>query len=204
MNVENSDFVPQTGEGRMLAIPEIVRMVRRYVWLIVVLSVGMAILTYFWSRRQPKQYDSVALVKVDQHGQLSLASGVSFSDDYDVKVATEMLEVHSRDLALRVIERQHLEKNKDFNSLTPKYSDLSDPNAREFLTAKFLGALRVERVPKSELIAITFRSESPALSAQVANSVVDNYLEAHFLNSYQGTQAIKGWLTNELDGLRTC
>jgi capsular exopolysaccharide synthesis family protein len=196
-----SDFAPETGENKTLVLSDILRVFKRYLWLMIALSLGLAIGTYVWSKRQPKLYDATAMLQIEQHGTLSLASS-AITDDYELKITTQLLALQSRDVAMDVIGRLGLQNNKLFNPAAPSNTDLKDPATRNYLAGNFAGSLIVQRVPKSELVSITFRSLSPVLSAQVANTIVSVFMEQNFQNHFQGSKEITGWLTKELDDLK--
>jgi capsular exopolysaccharide synthesis family protein len=202
VTVSTPDFAPETGETKTLMLSDFIRVFRKYFWLLGALSIGFAIIAFLWSKDQPKQYDATAMVQVDQHGMLSLSISSSLSDEYELKIVTQILALQSRDVAMKVIQRLHLENNKSFNPQAPKYTDLDSPATRNHLANLFADGLDVERVPKSELISVTFRSLSQVLSMQVANATVDAYLESNFQHRYQGSKEITGWLTSELDELK--
>jgi capsular exopolysaccharide synthesis family protein len=186
-------------------LSDFVRVFRKYYWLLAVLTIGFAIAAFIWSKRQPKQYDATATVQVDQHGSMNLSVSASASDEYELKIATQIVALQSRDVALKVLRDKSLDlpHNVLFNPDTPRNADLDSPQTRNDLVGRFEGSLEVARVPKTELIAITYRSLSPVLSMEVANAVVDNYLEENFLHRFQGSSAIKGWLQETLDGLKS-
>jgi succinoglycan biosynthesis transport protein ExoP len=185
-------------------VVDFIRIFRKYIWLFCGVSVGLAFAAYLWSKSQPLQYDAIAVVQVDQHGSLSLASAMSsLSDDYELKVATQVITMQSRDVAIQVIKSLDLQHNKKFNPSAPRFTDVDgDPATREYLAAKFSDALVVERLPKTELVTVTFRSRDPVLSAMVANKIVDTYMEENFQHRYQGSKEISGWLTKELEDLK--
>jgi capsular exopolysaccharide synthesis family protein len=184
-------------------LADFVRVAKKYIWLIAVLSVGIAICAFFWSRRQTKLYDAVAMIQVDQHGSMSLGSAAGASDEYELKINTQIIAVQSRDVALLVIQDMGLQNNKLFNPSAPKGTDLNDPSTRNALVGKFLGGLTVERVPKSELVSITYRSPSPVLSSEIANGIVAAYMRHNFDRRFQGSRSLTQWLITELDGLKS-
>ncbi len=202
MTVNTPDFAPETGENKTLMLADFIRVFKKYLWLLAALSLGFAILAFVWSKRQPKQYDATAMVQIDQHGALSLSSSSAVSDEYELKIMTQIVALQSRDVAMKVIERMGLAKNPLFNPAAPKYTDLSLPETRNALAGKFASGLDVSRVPKTELVSVTYRSLSPVLSAQVANSIVDAYMEENFQHRFKGSKEITGWLTKELDDLK--
>jgi len=204
MNAPNQtlEFIPGTIEGRTLVISDIVRVFTRYLWLLLVLSVGCALLTFIWSKHQAKLYDAVSTIQVEQHENLTLPGTLSGGDEYELNAQTQILIIQSRDVALKVISRLHLERDSRFNPTTPANTNLSDPAVRNALVGIFQRGLSVQRVQRSELITITYRSLSPVLSTEIANATVDTYLEQNFQNHYQGSKEITGWLTGALNDLK--
>lgn len=204
MNFNPPNLVNEAGADRTIMVVDFIRIFRKYIWLFCGVSVGLAFAAYLWSKSQPLQYDAIAVVQVDQHGSLSLASAMSsLSDDYELKVATQVITMQSRDVAIQVIKSLDLQHNKKFNPSAPRFTDVDgDPATREYLAAKFSDALVVERLPKTELVTVTFRSRDPVLSAMVANKIVDTYMEENFQHRYQGSKEISGWLTKELEDLK--
>lgn len=203
MTVNQHDFAPEATENKTLVLADFIRVARKFLWLILGLSIGLAIVAYVWSKRQPKLYDSTAMIQVDQHGVLSLGASIGASDEYELKIATQIIALQSRDVALKVIDDPKLDllHNKLFNP-SGKTDIETNPYTRNALVGAFLGSLDVERVPKSELIAVTYRSRSPALSAAIANTIVDSYMEVNFRHRYQSSQEITKWLGTELDALK--
>ena len=203
MTVNTPDFAPEANESRTLVLGDFLRVARKYIWLIAVLSLGLAVAAYLWARRQPKLYDATATIQVEQHGSLNLGASLSASDEYELKIATQMVAIQSRDVALKVMEDNKLDllHNKLFNP-SGKTDVETNPQTRNELVGQFLRNLTVERMPKTELISVTYRSLSPVLSMAVANAVVDNYMELNFRHRYQGSKEITTWLTSEMSDLK--
>lgn len=199
---QSLEFTPGTLEGRTLVISDIVRVFTRYIWLLVLLSIGCALLTFIWSKRQAKLYDAISTIQVEQHENLTLPGTLAGGSDFELNAQTQILIIQSRDVALKVITRLHLERDSRFNPATPNYTNLADPATRNQLVALFQRGLSVQRIPRSELITVTYRSLSPVLSTEIANATVDTYLEQNFLNHYQGSKEITGWLTGALNDLK--
>jgi polysaccharide biosynthesis transport protein len=204
VTVNNPEFAPEAAEGKTLLLSDFIRVSRRFIWLLAGLSAGCAILAFIWAKGQPREYDATAMVQVDQHGAMSLGSSMGASDEYELKIATQIFALQSRDVALKVLRDPVLDliHNPLFNSFGKTDIDTS-PETRNHLVAKFLGDLDVERVPKTELISVTFRSRSPVLSMAVTNQIVSSYMEVNFNHRYQGSKEIKNWLNVELDELKS-
>ena len=204
MNVNAPNLMNEAETDKTVMVADFIRIFRKYLWLFCAVSIGLGLAAYLWSKSQPLQYDAMAIVQVDQHGSLSLSSAMSsLSDDYELKVATQVIAMQSRDVAIQVIKSLDLQHNKQFNPSTPRFTDIDgNPATRDYLVGKFADALVVERLPKTELVTVTFRSRDPRLSAIVANKIVDSYMEENFQHRYQGSKEISGWLTKELGDLK--
>jgi succinoglycan biosynthesis transport protein ExoP len=203
VTVNTPDFAPEAAENKTLVLADFIRVAWKHIWLLTGLSFGFAILAFIWARQQPKQYDATAMVQIEQHGSLSLGSSMGASDEYELKIATQIVALQSRDVALKVIEDPNLDlvHNKRFNP-SGKTDIATNPQTRNEVVGAFMGNLDVERVPKTELVSVTYRSLDPVLSMAVANNVVDSYMEVNFMHRYQGTKSITGWLTNEMGDLK--
>lgn len=208
MTVNATEFVPaEAAENKTLMLADFIRVARRFLWLAAALSVGCAIFAYIYAKRQPKEYDATATVQVDQHGAMSLGGSMGAADQYELKIATQIVALQSRDVALKVLKDPTLDlvHRQGFNSgVKPNqiFNLDGSPAVRNAQIGKFLGSLSVDRVPRTELISVTFRSRDPELSAAVANTIVDSYMEVNFRHRYQGSTEIKRWLNTELDDLK--
>jgi polysaccharide biosynthesis transport protein len=204
VTVNQPEFAPEAAENKTLLMADFIRVAKKFLWLVLGLSFGCAVVAYLYSKHQPKLYDSTAMIQVDQHGTLNLGAAIGATDEYELKIATQIIALQSRDVAIKVIEDPKLDllHNKLFNP-SGRTDIETNPYTRNDLVGAFLGSLDVERVPKSELISVTFRSRSPALSTAVANTVVDSYMEVNFKHRYQSSQEIEKWLGTELDELKS-
>ncbi len=203
MSNQSIEFVPGTIEARTIVLADLLRVFNRYLWLTAALGAGFALAMFLWAKHQPKLYDSKAIIQIEQHELLTLPGAIGGSDEFELMANTDILVIQSNDVALKVIQRMHLEQDKRFNPSYPGNTNLNDPYARNYLIGLFRGGLTVQRVPRTELIDVTFRSPSPVLSMAVANTTVDTFLEQNFQNHYQGTKEIAGWLTGEMNDLRS-
>ncbi len=199
---QNLEFVPGTIEGRTLVISDIVRVFKRYAWIAIILGPGIGLATYFWAKHQPKLYDAVAVIQLEQHETLALPGQIGMGEEYGLKTNTQIMIIQSREVALRIIKRMNLERDPRFNPSYPDNTNLADPITRNYLVNLFHAGLNVQRIPTTELINVAFRGPSPTLDAMIANETVNTYREMNFQNHYQDSKEITGWLKTELDDLK--
>jgi capsular exopolysaccharide synthesis family protein len=182
-------------------LSDIVRILRKYGIYLLALMVLGGTLAAIWAKFQPPQYDAVALVHLDQHSSISLSSsGGGESDEYGLKMQTQIIGFTSPTIAEETIRKIDPSKHPYFGS--PGHRNLDTPQERDLMVAQFLGSLSVTQVPKSELLSIRFRSQSPALAATVVNTLVDVYFEESVAQRYKSTQDITKYLTLKMDDLK--
>jgi succinoglycan biosynthesis transport protein ExoP len=182
-------------------ISDIIRILRKYGLYLLGLMILGGTLAAIWAKFQPPQYDAIAMVHLDQHGAISLGSAAAGAgDEYGLKMQTQIIGFQSPSVAELTIRRLDPAKHPLFGSAG--HTNLDDPLQRDELVTRFAGALSVTQVPKSELLSIRFRSQSPALAALVVNTLVDVYFEQSFAQRYRSTQDITGYLTRRMDTLK--
>jgi uncharacterized protein involved in exopolysaccharide biosynthesis len=97
----------------------------------------------------------------------------------DTEVNSEVELIRSPDLLAKVATASGLQ-NKPHSIWTNLWSRDSDPQKVLAATVRTLrNDLRVEALPKTNIISITYDSASPQQSAQVLNTLVDLYMEKH-------------------------
>jgi succinoglycan biosynthesis transport protein ExoP len=132
----------------------------------------------------------------------------------------------SRSLARRVIHAMKLAEQPDFLPKPPSSfqqwktkilrpiskffskffssgkSELSEKNRETLLINQFLSRLQIEPIRNSRLVKIHFDSNSPELSAQVANLLASNYIQQNLEARFVTTEQAKEWLTKQLKDLK--
>jgi succinoglycan biosynthesis transport protein ExoP len=181
-------------------ISDIIRILRKYgIYLLGLMILG-GTLAAIWGKFQTKQYDAVALVHLDQHSSISLSSSSGASDEYGLKMQTQMIGFQSQHIAELTMRKLNLQNDPLFNA--SGRHNLDDPIQRDQLVNGFLGSLSVTQVPKSELLSIRFRSKSPALAMSVVNTLVDVYIEESISQRYKSTRDITNYLNVEMTTLK--
>jgi uncharacterized protein involved in exopolysaccharide biosynthesis/Mrp family chromosome partitioning ATPase len=166
------------------------------------------------------RYRSEARILLDARENVFLRAEADKANDrpaMDPEGVTSQLQlVLSRDLARRVIKKNKLAENPEFDPLIGGMS-LSrtilgafglarDPNtmsAEERTLESFYNHLNAFAVERSRVIAISFYSASPELAAQVANSIAEVYLDMQQQAKQQQTRAASTWLAGEIEKMRS-
>jgi polysaccharide biosynthesis transport protein len=180
-------------------LSDIVRTLRRYGLYVLGLMVLGGALGFIWAKLQPPQYDAVAMLHLDQHNSISLAGAGGESDEYGLKMATQIIGLQSPHIAVETMKALDLPHHPLF--ATPGLS-LDIPAQRDILVQDFKGSLSVTQVPKSELLSIRFRSPSPALAKYVVNKLVETYLQENIDQRGESTKHIAKSLKPDMDDLK--
>jgi succinoglycan biosynthesis transport protein ExoP len=75
-------------------------------------------------------------------------------------------------------------------------------NTPDELLRPFRRCLHVQKVRDSHVVTVNFESADPQLSARIANSLADNYIESNFRQKYDATRQASGWMEQQLDELK--
>ncbi|OWK24961.1 hypothetical protein AJ87_15965 [Rhizobium yanglingense] len=143
----------------------------------------------------------------------------------DMQIASAVEILKSNELALSVVDAQNLSENDTIldpgqgavelvksgvkliaSALTPGGPPASEENARngrrQKAAAMLQQALSVERVSRSSVIAVAFRSTDKMLAARVTKAYADAYLNDQLNANFDATERASVWLQERLADLR--
>ncbi len=179
---------------------DIARVLRKYGLYMLLLMIVGGVLATLWAKLQPAQYDAVAMVHLDQHNAISIGSMAGSGDEYNLKLQTQIIGFQTPEIAEETLRKLNIHNLQIAGA--PKPLSLDVPLQRDELVHQFLGALQVSQVPKSELLSVRFRSQSPALAALVVNTLIDTYILHSFDQRYRSTKDVTQSLNREIDTLK--
>lgn len=174
---------------------------RRIILAVLLLSIAAGVALMLRSRK----YTAQGAIRV-QPGAASMyrTSPLSaLTEDPDDKIESETAILQSRTLYLEVAKQLNLVNDPAFwgkSSLKPQ--SLDDPKVRENLIRQMRRAIRVAHNPKDEIIDISCTTISPALSAKVVDTLINDYITHLFQMRYGSTKRVSEWLIGQLDDLR--
>jgi ribosomal protein S6 len=165
------------------------------------------------------KYESVSVIEVNKEnsdilGLDTLQTGVSDSLDYTLTLETQANVLRSDSLAFQVAEQLGLEKHKEF-SLAGTWFDADRTRAeqslplekaplrRRTISRAFEKSLTVKTIPGTRMIEVHFLNPDPQLAADIANTLVGDYLEQYFRTRYNATAQASEWLSKQLAELRS-
>jgi len=80
--------------------------------------------------------------------------------------------------------------------------NLDDPYVRNAVLGNLRAHLTIARVPRTQMITISYVSKSPQLSADIVNALESEFIKNNFVAHYSSTQQVTNWLTGQIDDLR--
>jgi uncharacterized protein involved in exopolysaccharide biosynthesis len=184
--------------------------VRKRKWIIVCAALLGAIIGVMTALSTPKVYEATGNIQVhpgesEQYRvDATGGSGGIGGDDIGTRLETEVAILQSQKLELQVARQLNLANDMAFlHSKRPVSGQrLDDPRTTLKILDIFSKSLQVKRVPKTELIAISFTSTSPELASNIVNTLVVDYIDRSYRVRFDSTQRVSGWLSGQLNGLK--
>jgi capsular exopolysaccharide synthesis family protein len=196
-------------ETNAIGLGEIFRLLRRRKFLILAVVVICTAASAVYTMHLPRRYEAVCRIDIDLNAPksvLSSDSSDSASSSTEKKMATQLGILSSQSVAWDVIKKLRLDSRPEFTGKGVS-SSKQDLNAlpdvyRVALIRAFQGGLVVEYERGTEIAQIRYRSLSPSLSALIANTVAESYIERNLQTKYSTTLKTSTWLNSQLQSLR--
>ncbi len=155
-------------------------------------------------------YEPMAKLEVDPPGEsFSLNGGSSISDGEYLETQAQNLK--SSRLALAVVRQLRLDQNPGIveDPATLKTaSSIPSPSAAQLTPAEeaalsvVQSKLTAKRDSGSRLISVTFSNHDPVLAAQVANTVLESFIQQTYEDQNDSVTKSTHWLAKQLDDIR--
>lgn len=188
-------------------------------WHILAPAIIMALLTFIAVNTLSPRYRSEARILIEGRENIFLRPEADKTFDRSLvdeeAIASQVQVILSRDLARQVIRQLKLGERSEFD---PVLSGMSIPSIllglvglardplrmtpEERVLEAYFAKLTVAPVDRSRVIAISFESSDPELSARVANAVADGYLELQQAAKQEQARSAGQWLAGEIENMR--
>jgi succinoglycan biosynthesis transport protein ExoP len=194
-------------------------------WPIIGLAVILSLITALVIFAQKPTYlaSTTILIESDKAKTVSIQEIYGANTQARGYIATQIEILKSRDLALKVIKQLDLENHAEYNpdgesssadkfSLTdwlptgPKEEDnpaLARATKKAQIVNRFIAQLTISEVRNTQLIIISFESNSAKLSAEIVNSLARVYINSHLEAKLDATREAATWLGERIEGLKT-
>jgi polysaccharide biosynthesis transport protein len=206
----------------VITLPELVRVFRRRRQLIASSVIALLILGALYCVVKTRRYEAVTNLAINPEGSNSLDMGDITATlgggglGFDEKLATQVLILKSDSLAWTVISELRLDKRAVFagdhkflvvgpysTPDAPEQIEQTSPERRNKLLLIFSKALKVDSIPHTEAVEVSFRSPDAALARDVVNRLAKDYSRRSFTTRFEDTMEASHWLSGQLDDLRT-
>ncbi len=181
---------------------------RRRYWVLALLAIS-TIAAVVLGKLQAPEFDSTAEIRILESNGADVQLGSApasqlLGGSQETKIQTEMSVLNSKTLALRVADVLHLYGNATFSkpSKTEGIPNSSNPVSVFRVLDQMKKSIAVTDIPHTEAISIRVRTHSPQLSEQIANTLVDQYVERGYQVRFKSQEGISEWLARQLDDLR--
>jgi polysaccharide biosynthesis transport protein len=200
----------EAGNGELM-LPELWRTLRRR-WRVIARWVCLLLLlATLYILIKDSRYEASARIEVSPVGTNSMgldeqSSRILSPSDPTIQLQSAVIVLQSNTVALAVIQQTKLDERACFAGrwAQPPGTDVATlpPEVRDKLLLRFQKSLKVEIVPKTDIINVAFRTKDPSLSAEAVNSVVSSYAERNFRSSYDSATQVSNWLSAQMDDLK--
>ncbi len=170
-------------------------------WTVFTVALALVTLVAMVSFKMKPIYKATARVQVEAETPMIQSINEVFQKTQADSefLQTQIQVVKSENLAWRTIEQlglaQHLIAQEKLAKMEPDKRKVR-------LISAFKDDLKVELVPKTRMILVSYESPDPRLAAQVATTLVNNYIDYNFRQKYDATRQASGWMEQQLDELK--
>ncbi len=181
-------------------------------WLILLVFVSVLFISVVVTIRSPKIYEAVATVEIDLQADQVLSDvndvyklgDVSYWDNKSY-FETQYQILHSRRVALAVVERLHLDRDLAFLGLDEieDEAELAELLEEADPAETLLLNLIIEPVTDSRLALIRYRGTDPQQATTIANAVAEAYIEQNLERKTSSARSAISWLSEQVDELKS-
>lgn len=202
-----------------LVLTDLWLIVRKHRLLLAASAVGFALLAGAYGFLKGKMYTATGELQIQPGAQSdlkqSIASVYGGASTLDVIIESDSRILESDNLLVTVAKTLKLPANSDFMGprktssfhlfgapAHPLSQNLDDPYVRNAVLKNLRAHLTIARVPRTQMITISYVSKSPQLSADIVNALESEFIKNNFVAHYNSTQQVTTWLTSQIDDLR--
>ena len=194
---EETDF-SEDGQSANLGetLKEYLGIVRRRIWLILIITATTTGLAAWWSLNQIPLYQSTAgIVVEDKASKIMEISSENAQRLNSGGLQTHLKLIKSFPVLQETVARLNISEAPEYEN----FSGSSDPG----LVGAFAGHVETGVYKKSNLVQLFVSSENPEFAAQAANVLADVYID-HISDLHgQTKQTASQWFETHIDDLRT-
>ena len=183
---------------------EYARVVVKRKWVLVTFAAVLMALAAVYSFTRKPLYRATATLLIDEPGasllniQDILNAGAYYRSDYlGTYFNTQLRLLTSRSLAERVSKRLNIAARPEFRPARPAAGAGDASYAYDIL-----GGLSIAPIPETRLVYVSYVSPHAALSADVVNALVEEFVDFSVETRYEATKQTSEYLTEQVALLR--
>lgn len=197
---------PTDLEEEELHLRDYWKIILKYRWFVLSCFVIVSALGIIWTFMQRPIYRATSTIWIEKEApkvvsfQEVLSVDTSTTDYYQ----TQYQILQSQTIARKVIYKLKLYQNPEFVSMDgipveqPKNYDEIDMG----IVNAFLSRLKIEPIRNSRIVKINYETFTPELSALIANTIADIYIEQSLETKTGVSQDAVAWLQKKIEELR--
>ena len=203
-----------------LVLTDLWLIVRKRRYLILGMALGLASLTVLLGLYRGKKYTATGEMQIQPGSaselKQSIGAVLGSGSTLDIVIESDSRILQSDNLLITVAKTLKLYKDPNFlgaqnvkrlvssspNAAALTEDTLDDPYVRNAVLGNLRQHLTISRVPRTQMITISYVSESPQLSADIVNALETEFIKNNFTAHYSSTKQVTNWLSGQIDDLR--
>jgi succinoglycan biosynthesis transport protein ExoP len=214
--------IPPPQESKELSLADLWLIVRKRRSLLLACAVGLAFLAAAADIYRGNRYTATGEIQIQPGSASDLKESISSAltgggaGTLDTVIESDTIILESDKLLISVARTLKLQDDPAFlggrtmiktaffgGTVIPLFhGDLDNPFVHDAVVKTLRRHLTITRVPRTQMITISYVSPSPQLSASIANTLESAFIESNFIAHYGTTQQVTKWLTGQIDDLR--
>lgn len=182
---------------------EFVQLLRRNIWLILLVVVIVMGGTFFYLQRQTPMYRAESAMALTT-SEVRISQVDTQMEVYDLtraRVETELDRLRSRNFVERVADGLDLFKDPTFLPESDGNAPIGSPERKREVVDKILGSYQLERSGESLVISVIAESTSPQRSADIANAVVKAFVNASVDDQTEVIERSVNYLREQIESI---
>ncbi|MGH9607926.1 MAG: GumC family protein [Terracidiphilus sp.] len=205
-----------------IALADLSLIIRKRRFLLIAMILGLPILAVTLGTIRGKRFTATGEIQIqpgsaaDLKQSVAAALSAGATSTLDVVMESDIRILESDKLLLTVARTLKLQDNLEFlngeTTIKPGlihgtpialyHGNLDDPFVSHEILRKLKKHLTVARVPRTQMITISYESKSRKLCADIVNDLESEYIKNNFAAHFNNTQQVSNWLTGQIDDLR--
>lgn len=202
--------VDEVEESSGLAISDIVQMLDRHKWFIIVCIVLSSLVSLIYIKVTTPIYEATASIRIDptRAGSLGLADLASMGSASQDQITTEIAIIKSDAVAIETLNSLSDSEFRDYAGVSkenlrfPDAAATSLTVAQEHLLGRFKSQIGAAQTPSTQLVAISCRDTNPKMAALLVNHVITSYLHQNIASRYGAVTQVSEYLSSQMNALR--